>query len=116
MIPRLLRAGDIKPVLIHGDLWSGNVAIDKKTNKPLLFDAACIYGHKECESSLLFLLSLRKRKLSSLYNGCNILGEFQAWWAPYLQLTPAHVKAYDELGGVSDPVEEHDDRQLLYSM
>lgn len=46
-------SSQIKPVLLHGDLWGGNFFI---TNKSLLlFDPAVYYGHSEADLSLLFL-------------------------------------------------------------
>ncbi|KAB5554342.1 Fructosamine/Ketosamine-3-kinase [Coniochaeta sp. 2T2.1] len=51
-VPRLLRpleAGrrSVKPVLLHGDLWEGNIKVDWDTGKPVLFDGVCVYGHNE---------------------------------------------------------------------
>ena len=38
---------DIKPSLIHGDLWSGNIhSVD---GTPCILDPACYYGHAEAE-------------------------------------------------------------------
>ena len=47
-LPKLMEgAGDIKPCLLHGDLWSGNVGtVD---GEPCIFDPACYYGHHEAE-------------------------------------------------------------------
>ncbi len=36
---------EIKPSLVHGDLWSGNAA--QCNSEPVVFDAACFYGHDE---------------------------------------------------------------------
>lgn len=52
VIPRLLRpletgGRSIKPVLIHGDLWHGNISIDTDTDEMVLFDSCCCYGHSE---------------------------------------------------------------------
>lgn len=38
---------DITPSILHGDLWSGNIA--SVDGKPSLFDPACYYGHHEAE-------------------------------------------------------------------
>lgn len=34
--------------LLHGDLWSGNVAFTS-TGEPVVFDPACYYGDRECD-------------------------------------------------------------------
>ena len=43
----------IKPSILHGDLWSGNMAAtrEKRTglDKAVIFDPACYYGHSEAE-------------------------------------------------------------------
>ncbi|CAH0028688.1 unnamed protein product [Clonostachys rhizophaga] len=56
--PRLLRplesnGRDITPVLIHGDLWVGNTAVQAETGEPLLFDSAALWGHNEYELSYM---------------------------------------------------------------
>lgn len=53
VIPRLLRplktqGRSLQPVLFHGDLWDENVAIDKTTGRPVIFDACPCYAHNEC--------------------------------------------------------------------
>lgn len=53
VVPRLLRPLEtggrrVEPVLIHGDLWDGNIEIDKERGTPFTFDACCCYGHREC--------------------------------------------------------------------
>jgi len=52
VIPRLLRplqsgGRNIKPVLVHGDIWHGNAQIDMDTNQVILFDSCCCYAHNE---------------------------------------------------------------------
>jgi fructosamine-3-kinase len=54
VIPRLLRPLEtggrtIKPVLLHGDLWLGNVSTQAESENPLLFDASAFWGHNECK-------------------------------------------------------------------
>lgn len=53
VIPRLLdgllQDGEpIKPTLIHGDLWEGNIGMDR-TWKLYQFDACCFYAHHGME-------------------------------------------------------------------
>lgn len=51
LLPRLEHffkgAGEIQPSILHGDLWSGNVAACD--GEPVIFDPACYYGHHEAE-------------------------------------------------------------------
>lgn len=54
VIPRLLRpletdGREVKPVLVHGDLWCGNTAVDKTNDLPLIYDPASFYAHNECK-------------------------------------------------------------------
>lgn len=54
VIPRLLRPMEsdgrkLRSVLVHGDLWPGNVAIGDGTNEPVLYDPCACYAHDECE-------------------------------------------------------------------
>lgn len=60
VIPRLLRpletgGREIKPSLMHGDLWDGNASTDAATDAPLVFDACSFYAHNECMSSISFV-------------------------------------------------------------
>ena len=53
VIPRLLRpletgGRDIKPRIVHGDMWDGNTSVDADTDQPLIFDASGMYAHNEC--------------------------------------------------------------------
>jgi protein-ribulosamine 3-kinase len=54
VIPRLLRpmeidGREVKPSLIHGDLWYGNTSTDHDNNAPIVYDACCFWGHNECK-------------------------------------------------------------------
>jgi protein-ribulosamine 3-kinase len=62
VIPRLLRpletgGRSIQPVLVHGDLWIGNVSTRVSTGEPMMFDASAFWGHNECPFSFLFFFS-----------------------------------------------------------
>ncbi len=48
--------GDINEpaVLLHGDLWSGNAAANEQ-GKPIIFDPASYYGHRETEIGMMRL-------------------------------------------------------------
>jgi fructosamine-3-kinase len=49
VIPKLLGPSSIQPVLLHGDLWSGNTGTDPSTDQPVIFDPTSFYGHNEAE-------------------------------------------------------------------
>lgn len=52
VIPRLLRpleteGREIKPCLIHSDLWPGNIKHDAETDEIMIFDSCAFWGHNE---------------------------------------------------------------------
>lgn len=61
---------DIKPSLIHGDLWSGNVA-GTKDDEAAIFDPACYYAHHEAEFGMSWCIQLNR-----------------AFWDEYRKLIP----------------------------
>jgi len=52
VIPALLSPLQIKPVLLHGDLWSGNTGTDTITGEPVIFDPSSLYGHNEADLAI----------------------------------------------------------------
>ena len=95
VIPRLLRPLEtggrtIEPALVHGDMWFGNVSTDMKTDEPLAFDACAFYAHNEYE-----------------------LG---TWRPERYRSGKPYIAAYHRYFPVSAPVEDHDDRNALYSI
>ncbi|XP_064170455.1 ketosamine-3-kinase-like isoform X2 [Anguilla rostrata] len=46
-IPKMFEGAQVHPALLHGDLWSGNVA--ESSDGPVIFDPASFYGHGEYE-------------------------------------------------------------------
>ncbi|KAJ8131555.1 hypothetical protein O1611_g2072 [Lasiodiplodia mahajangana] len=96
VIPRLLRplqseGRSIKPCLLHGDLWDENTATDTGTGEPFIFDAGSFYGHNEYEIGNW--RSARHRLSGEIY-----------------------VENYKLNFPVSEPEDEWDDRNLLYSL
>jgi protein-ribulosamine 3-kinase len=51
VIPLLLRniTPPPEPVILHGDLWSGNTGVDGKTGLPVIYDPSSYYGHNEAD-------------------------------------------------------------------
>ncbi|KAL8672799.1 MAG: hypothetical protein Q9168_002763 [Polycauliona sp. 1 TL-2023] len=97
VIPRLLGAlqsdgRSITPALVHGDLWERNVGIDKVTGEPIIFDPGCTYAHNEME-----------------------FGTWRCSWASYFS-SAIYRQLYQSHIPPSEPVEEWDDRNRLYSI
>jgi protein-ribulosamine 3-kinase len=95
VVPRLLRpmetgGNSIKPVLLHGDMWHGNVSIDNQTNKPMLYDPGCLYGHHEYEAA--------------------------PWRAARYAFNRKHLDVYLKVVPASEPQEDYDDRNALYAV
>ncbi|KAI0199393.1 Fructosamine kinase-domain-containing protein [Astrocystis sublimbata] len=101
VIPRLLRplesdGRQVKPVLVHGDLWHGNVAVDNETGEPIVYDPCAFYAHNEYD--------------------------FALWRAARYRTNRQHVQEYYEVtettkpGEATRPTEEEDDRHALYAM
>ncbi|KAM0795981.1 Fructosamine kinase-domain-containing protein [Usnea florida] len=95
VVPRLLRPLEtggriIKPRLVHGDIWDGNVSTDLNSNTPVIFDATCIYAHNEIELAPLRPIRHRMGK--------------------------QYVKAYFDHFQKSNPEEDQDDRNALYCL
>jgi len=81
----------IKPVLIHGDLWSGNIGTDEETGDLVFFDAGAFYAHNELEAGM--------------------------WRCDGQQnLGLEYLREYQRLVEPSSPKEEFDDRSRLYCM
>ncbi|KAL2213701.1 hypothetical protein CC79DRAFT_1327598 [Sarocladium strictum] len=97
VIPRLLgvlqsEGRQITPVLVHGDLWENNVGIDMETGDIIIFDPGCMYAHNEME-----------------------FGTWRCSWTFQFN-SPAYLRNYQRLIEPSEPAEEWDDRNRLYSL
>lgn len=96
VIPRLVgeeTLGKIQPVLIHGDLWSGNHSygqIEGQTgSEELIYDPSSVYGHSEYELGIM-----------------KMFGGFGSnFWKEYHEVVPR-----------AEPVKEYDDRIALYEL
>ena len=96
VIPRLLGALEsagrsIKPCLIHGDLWEGNIGTEYETGNIFIFDAAPYYAHNEME---LAIWSTEHHRMKNKVYKREYLRNFQP----------------------SEPSDEFDDRNRLYSV
>lgn len=97
IIPRLLgtlqgNGKVLKPCIIHGDLWEGNMGINMETGDSLLFDVGSYFAHNEME------LGHWRCEFSSVFRS-------KAYTREYLRNYPA-----------AEPVDEFDDRNRLYSL
>ncbi|PMD43817.1 hypothetical protein L207DRAFT_510291 [Hyaloscypha variabilis F] len=95
VIPRLLRplqtgGRSIKPSLVHGDLWHGNVGVDMTSDEPILYDPCATYAHNEYDMT--------------------------SWRAARYRTNRHHQTAYHKFVEISQPVEDCDDRNALYAL
>ncbi|KAK4664115.1 uncharacterized protein QC763_0082560 [Podospora pseudopauciseta] len=83
--------GKIKPCLIHSDLWDENSAANETTGKPFVFDPTTLYAHNEHE-----------------------IGNWRA--VRHRLSRKEYVEQYKRCFPPDEPVEERNDRNLLYSL
>ena len=53
-MPKLFNAREIKPSMLHGDLWGGNAA-GLNDGTPVIFDPAFYYGDREADLAMTYL-------------------------------------------------------------
>ena len=53
VVDHIMKDIEIKPVLIHGDLWSGNWGVNLDADEPVVYDPSSCYGHNEYEFGIL---------------------------------------------------------------
>ena len=96
VVPRLLNALEcdgrrIKPCLIHGDLWEGNIGTDYETGQIYIFDSAAYYAHNEMEIA--------------------------SWTCKHHKLSAGSYKReYLRNFGADEPLDEWEDRSRLYRL
>jgi fructosamine-3-kinase len=81
----------MEPQTDLSDLWGGNIGTDFKTGEIYIFDASSYYAHHEMEIAI---------------------------WRPipnHVVGSGVYVKEYLAQMGISDPSEQFEDRQKLYS-
>ncbi|MCJ1466022.1 hypothetical protein MMC07_004641 [Pseudocyphellaria aurata] len=98
VIPRLIGALElngrsVKPSLIHGDLWEGNIGTEFDTGDIYVFDAGAYYAHNEME---IGMWRCERHKIRS-----------EAY-------KEAYKEAYLRNSTVSEPADEWDDRNRIY--
>lgn len=119
VIPRLLRpletpGRSIKPVLIHGDLWLGNVSVQEESEEPLMFDASAFWGITSVrylmENCQLFL-SFLSRVVDADGNPDELatLRTLENDWAIEC------LESYHKHIPKSEPVEDWDARNAFYA-
>lgn len=96
VVPMLLgedRLKGVVPVVVHGDLWSGNHARGRIGGKggveEVVYDPSCVYGHSEYELGIMRMFG----------------GFGSGFWKEYERLVPK-----------GEPVGEWEDRLLLYEL
>lgn len=72
-VPKILVEPE-KPSLLHGDLWSGNILSDRKSN-PVLIDPACYVGHAEADIAMTELFGGFSSRFYEVYKESNLLQE-----------------------------------------
>ncbi|TDL28027.1 fructosamine kinase PKL/CAK/FruK [Rickenella mellea] len=68
VIPNLLRHLSVKPVLMHGDLWSGNIGTETFTAEPVIFDPSSFYGHNEADLAIARIFGGIPRSFFTTYH------------------------------------------------
>ena len=66
-LPNYLNGRQLKPALVHGDLWQGNYAFNQ-TGLPVIFDPACYYADHEVDLAMLELFGSPGKNFFSAYD------------------------------------------------
>ncbi|KAL8798071.1 MAG: hypothetical protein Q9182_006982 [Xanthomendoza sp. 2 TL-2023] len=82
----------VKPCLIHGDLWDGNIGTGFETGEIYIFDASVHYAHSEME------IAMWRGKFNKVVS------------------SKVYLNNYLSRMGISEPTEQFDDRNRIYSV
>lgn len=115
VIPRLLQPLEtggrkVTPVLVHGNLWRGNVAAVKDSpGRGVIFDSASFFAHNECMFPAGVLEDGRELTFED---------EFGNWRPERNGFARKNIEQYTSLPGVgkSAPEEDFWDRNALYAL
>ena len=93
--PRLLRPLEsegrtLRPCLVHGDLWDGNIGVHAKTGQAVIFDASALWAHNEYELHI--------------------------WRGARYRIGKTFIKEYFYHFPISPPEGDYRDRNHLYSL
>lgn len=78
---------EVKPTLLHGDLWSGNYLISKN-GKPYLIDPAVYFGHHEVDIAMTKLFGGFGNSFYGAYRDCF------PWYANEMERTDIYQLYY----------------------
>jgi fructosamine-3-kinase len=81
-----------RPARLHGDLWSGNVVVDR-ASRPWLVDPSSYGGHREIDLAMLALFGGLSERIVSAYDESFPLHEGWRRRVPLNQLLPLLVHA-----------------------
>jgi len=80
----------VKPTLVHGDLWDGNMGTDFRTGEIYVFDASVYYAHNEMEIAMWRMNKVLGSKI--------------------------YINTYLARMGISEPADQFEDRLRLYGV
>ncbi|KAF2108600.1 Fructosamine kinase-domain-containing protein [Lophiotrema nucula] len=97
VVPQVLKplekeSRTVKPCLIHGDLWDGNIGTDFETGEIYIFDASVHYAHSEME------IAMWRGRFNKVVS------------------SKVYLKNYLARMGISEPTEQFEDRFRIYSV
>jgi len=104
----------VKPSLLHGDLWSGNVAYDEELGQAALFDPAPYFGDREADIAMtrlfggfsesfyraydeVYPLDPHWERRVGIYNTYHALNHFNLFGQPYFNLVEQCLNVNSEI-------------------